>query len=181
SVPADTVPSPPVAEVTFEEFDPAAITKQRAVLASTVAQLQQRFPGALDYQSRSSADLAIDASLLGSKFGDNDLAALAPLGEHIVTADFSGTAITDSSASAIAAMKRLRSLRLAHTKITDATVQALVPLSQLESLNLFDTPVSSAALPALGHLPRLRHLYVHETKIPADAPMPEDMKEKIIF
>ena len=172
---------PAVAEVSFEEFDPIATAKQRARLAPIVAQLQQRFPAALDYESRGSADLVINASLLGSKFGDNDLAALAPLSEHIVIADFSGTAITDSSSSTIGAMKRLRSLRLMHTKITDTTVQALAPLSQLESLNLFGTPVTPAALTSIGHLPKLRHLYAHETKISPDAPMPEGMKEKIIF
>jgi uncharacterized membrane protein len=172
---------PAVAEVSFEEFDPVATAKQRAGLAPIVAQLQQRFPAALDYESRGSADLVINASLLGSKFGDNDLAALAPLSEHIVIADFSGTIITDSSAGAIGAMRRLRSLRLMHTKITDATVQALVPLSQLESLNLFDTPVTPTALTAIGQMPKLRHLYAHETKISPDAPMPEGMKEKIIF
>ena len=172
---------PAVAEVSFEEFDPVATAKQRAALAPIVVQLQQRFPAALDYESRGSADLVINASLLGSKFGDNDLAALAPLSEHIVIADFSGTAITDSSASAIGAMKRLRSLRLMHTKITDATVQALVPLSQLESLNLFDTPVTPVAFTVIGRLPKLRHLYAGETKISPDAPMSKDMKEKITF
>src|SRR6267378_1408579 len=180
-IPLDSARLPAVAEVSFEEFDPVATAKQRAGLAPIVAQLQQRFPAALDYESRGSADLVINASLLGSKFGDNDLAALVPLSEHIVIADFSGTTITDSSSSAIGAMKRLRSLRLMHTKITNATVQALAPLSQLESLNLFDTPVTPAALTAIGHLPKLRHLYARETKISPDAPMSEDMKEKIIF
>jgi uncharacterized membrane protein len=181
NIPLDLAPSPVIPEVSFEEFDPVSAAKQRAGLASTVAQLQQRFPAALEYESRGSADLVINASLLGSKFGDNDLAALAPLSEHIVIADFSGTALTDSSSGAIGAMKRLRSLRLAHTKITDATVQALAPLTQLESLNLFDTLVTPAALPAIGRLPKLRHLYAGETKISPDAPMPEEMKEKIIF
>jgi uncharacterized membrane protein len=172
---------PAVAEVIFEEFDPVATAKQRAGLAPLVAQLQQRFPAALDYVSRGSAELVINASLLGSKFGDNDLAALAPLSGHIVIADFSGTTITDSSSSAIGAMKQLRSLRLMHTRITDATVQALAPLSQLESLNLFDTPVTPAALTTISHLPKLRHLYARETKISPDASIPEGIKEKIMF
>jgi hypothetical protein len=180
-IPLDSAHLPAVAEVSFEEFDPVAAAKQRAGLAPIVAQLQQRFPAALDYESRGSADLVINASLLGSKFGDKDLAALAPLSEHIVIADFSGTTITDSSSSAIGAMKRLRSLRLMHTKITDATVEALAPLSQLESLNLFDTPVTPAALTAVSHLPKLRHLYARQTKISPDAPMSRDMKEKIVF
>jgi uncharacterized membrane protein len=180
-LPPDATPLTAVAEVNFEQLDPVAIAKQRAGLAPLVAQLQQRFPGVLDYESRGSADLVINACLLASKFGDNDLAALAPLSEHIVVADFSGTAITNSSSSILSAMKRLRSLRLMHTKITDATVEALAPLSQLESLNLFDTPVTPAALTPIGHLPKLRHLYVHETKISPDAPMSEAMKGKIIF
>jgi len=180
-IPLDSAGSTAVAEVSFEEFDPVAIAKQRADLAPIVAQLQQRFPAALDYESRGSADLVINASLMGSKFGDNDLAALAPVSERIVIADFSGTSITDRSSGALGAMKRLRTLRLMHTKITDATVQALTPLSQLESLNLFDTPVTPAALTAIGHLPKLRHLYARETKISPDVPMSEDMKQKIIF
>lgn len=179
-IPLDSA-QPAVAEVSFEELDPVATAKQRAGLAPIVAQLQQRFPAVLDYESRGSADLVINASLLGSKFGDTDLAALAPLSGHIVIADFSGTNITDSSSGAIGAMTRLRSLRLMHTKITDATVQALAPLSQLESLNLFDTPVTLAALTAVSHLPKLRHVYARETKISPDAPISKDLKEKIIF
>ena len=78
----------------------------------------------MDYESRESANLVIDVSALGAKFGDDDLAAIKPLTEQIVIADFSGTAITDRSAASIAAMKRLRVLRLMHTGITDVTVRA---------------------------------------------------------
>jgi uncharacterized membrane protein len=180
-VPSDSGALAAVAEVTFEESDPAAVLKQRARLASVVIQLQQRFPSALDYESRGSADLVLDASLLGVKFGDNELAVLAPLREQIVSADFSGTAITDASSTGIAAMKRLRSLRLAHTKVTDDTVKALASLSQLESLNLFDTAVTPDALAMVAQLPKLHHLYVHQTKIPPNAPLPEALKGKITF
>lgn len=180
-VPSDSGAPATVAEVTFEESDPAAVAKQRSPLASVVVQLQQRFPSALNYESRGSSDLVFDASLLGAKFGDNELAALAPLGEQIVSADFSGTAITDASSAGIAAMKRLRSLRLAHTKVTDATVKGLASLAQLESLNLFDTAVTADALAPLAELPKLHHLYVHQTKISPDAPLPEALKAKITF
>jgi uncharacterized membrane protein len=177
----DSSASTPVAEVTFTAVDPAAVEKQRAALAPVVAKLQQRFPSALDYESRGSADLVVDASLLGPKFGDDELAALAPINLQIVSADFSGTAITDRSAAAIASMKRLRSLRLAQTKVTDATVKGLAPLAQLESLNLFDTAITPEALTAIGQLPKLQHLYVHQTKISPDSPMPDDLKKKVIF
>jgi len=173
--------SSPVADITIEEADPAAVSKQRTPLAASVARLQKQFPGALDYESRGSADLVVDISVLGSKFGDEDLAALKPLAGQIVEADFSNTAITDRSATVIAAMKRLRVLRLMHTKISDATVRALNSMDQLESLSLFGTAVTPAALPVVEHLPRLRHIYVGETRITASASMPEALKRKVVF
>ncbi len=180
-LPDNSVAGTPVAEVSFQEIDPVAVTRQRASLASVVAKLQQRFPSALDYESRNSADLVINASLLGASFGDEELAALAPISHQIVTADFSGTAITDRSSGGIANMTRLRSLRLMHTKITDAAVKAFTPLSQLESLNLFDTAITADSLPTIAGLPKLHHLYVQETKISPDAPVPDALKNKIVF
>jgi mono/diheme cytochrome c family protein len=176
--------SPParvVPDVSIEEIDPAAVERKRAQLAATVTQLRKKFPSSLDYESRGSAELTLNASLLGQKFGDEDMAALAPINDDIVVADFSGTAITDRSSAALAGMKRLRSLRLMHTKITDATIQALAPLSQLQSLNLFDTPVTSVSLAVLERLPQLRHLYVQQTKISPSAPTSEGLKEKLVF
>jgi uncharacterized membrane protein len=171
----------PAAEVSIEEIDPVAVAKLRAPLADTVAQLQKRFPDVLEYESRGSADLVIDVSLAGAKFGDEDLSSLKPLYEQIVSADFSGTAVTDRSASSIAAMKRLRVLRLMRTKITDATVEALEGLPQLESLNVFGTEITPAALQVVTHLPRLRHFYAGETKIPADIQVSEALRAKLSF
>jgi len=177
----DSAASTMVAEVTFDAVNPAAVEKQRSALAPIVAKLQQRFPSALDYQSRGSADLVFDASLLGSNFGDDELAALAPISGQIVSADFSGTVITDRSSTCITSMKRLRVLRLGHTKVTNTTVKALASLDQLESLNLFGTAITPDALPALTRLPKLQHFYVHQTEISPEAPMPEELRKKIIF
>lgn len=177
----DLTSTPTVAEAPIEEINPEAVAKQRAALAPAVSQLQQRFPSLLEYESRVSGNLIVNASLRGSSFGDDTLAALAPISAQIVSADFSNTAITDRSAVTLASMRNLRSLRLMHTKITDATVKALAPLSQLESLNLFDTPVTAAALTTLGQLPKLSHVYVHETKISPETPMSGQLKNQIIF
>jgi hypothetical protein len=170
-----------VAELTFEEIDPAAVTKLRAEIASSVTQLQKQYPNILAYESRGSANLILNASILGPKFGDHDLEALAPLAEHITVADFSRTAITDRSATAMAAMKRLRVLRLMHTGITDQTVQGLGALDQLESLNVFDTPVTPAALPTIAKLPKLAHCYAGQTAIPAGISVPQALTGKIVF
>jgi uncharacterized membrane protein len=173
--------TPVVAEVTFEEIDAAAVAKKRAAFAPTVAQLEKRFPNALDYESRGSADLVLNVSLIGAGFGDEDMAALKPLTEQIVMADFSGTAITDRSAASIAAMKRLRVLRLMRTQITDTTVQALSGLNQLESLNVFGTGVTPVSLQVAGRLPKLQHLYAGETRIPTDVQVSEAVRRKLLF
>ena len=174
-------PDTAVAEVNFHEIDSAAVARQRSALGGIVTQLQQRFPNLLEYQSRSSADLVIDASLWGVKFGDNELSEFASVRERIVVADLSNTAITDRSASSIAAMKHLRKLSLMNDGVTDTTVEALRSLGELESLNLFHTAVSAAALPAISGLPRLQRVYVHGTKISADTSLPVSLKDKISF
>jgi uncharacterized membrane protein len=179
--PTGSMSSPAVAEVTFEEIDTAATTRLRAGIASSVAQLQKRYPNILEYESRGSANVILNASILGSKFGDSDLEALAPLAEHTTVADFSRTAITDRSATVIAAMKHLRVLRLIHTRITDKTVQSLGTLDQLESLNVFDTPVTPAALPAVARLPKLAHCYAGQTAIPTGISVPQALMGKLVF
>jgi len=178
---APTNEVPVVAEVSFPQIDPAAVAQLRDPLAPAVAQLKQRFPDLVSYESRGSANLVIDASALGARFGDDDLAATKPLSSQIVIADLSGTAITDRSAPLLAAMKRARVLRLTNTKITDATVLALGSLDQLESLDLYGTAVSPACLKVAQSWPKLRHLYAGATKIPADISVSEDLKAKLVF
>jgi uncharacterized membrane protein len=178
---APTQEAPVVAEVTFPEIDPAAVTQLRAPLSAQVAQLKQRFPDLLDYESRGSANLVVDASALGAKVGDDDLAALKPVSAQIVIADLSGTGITDRSAPLLAGLKNARVLRLTNTRITDATVLALAGLDHLESLDLYGTTVTPACLKVMESLPKLRHFYAGATKIPAGATVSEDMKSKLVF
>ena len=166
-------------EITFEKIDPSEVTKRRADIASTLATLQRRFPNVLDYESRASADLVLNALVMGDRFKDEDLNALAPLSEHIVVADFSRTAITDHSAPILAGMKRLRVLRLMHTRIGDPTVQSLSGLDQLQSLSIFDTAVTAGAVPVLARLPGLRHVYAGQTAITAAGSAA--LKDKIVF
>jgi uncharacterized membrane protein len=181
NAPAGSAATTIVAEVTFDEIDSAAVARLRSVTAPAIAQLQKRFPNVLDYESRSSADLRLNASILGAKFSDDDLAAFAPVAEHITFADFSRTRITDRSAVAIAAMKRLHVLRLTNTGITDATLMRLDALDQLESLNVFGTPVTASCLPTIAKLPKLAHLYTGQTSIPQGISVPEALAGKLVF
>jgi hypothetical protein len=135
-----------VAEVTFPNLDPSATRRLREPLASVMQQLSARYPGILAYESRSSADLDLNAALSGTAFADDDLKTFLPLRGRIVLMDLSGTAVTDASAQAIAQMTALKTLRLTNTKTGDATVSALASLKSLRSLTVTGTGATKAAL-----------------------------------
>ncbi len=136
----------PVAEVKLPELDTARVEKQRAPLAAMVRRLQGRFPGVIAYEARDTADLEINASLRATDFGDADLQALAPLAARIVRADLSGTAVTDASLPVLAAMPKLKNLRLSGTKVGD--IRGLEAAPALKSLSVVNTKVSGSALAA---------------------------------
>jgi hypothetical protein len=135
-----------VAQVKFAEIYAAAIERARAPLASQVKQLQARFPNVIAYESRGSAGLHVNASLLRASFGDAELTALAPLCDRIVWADFSGTSVSDVSAKTIGAMKHLRALRLMNTDVTDTMIEVLAPLRTLQSLAVDGSSVTEKSL-----------------------------------
>jgi hypothetical protein len=116
---------PPVRQVEIPAMDEHAVRQQRAPLAASYQALSARYPSAIAYASRGSADIEINVSLIGESFGDEDLAALAPLREKIVRLDLSGSAVTDASANELASMENLRWLRALNTKITAATLAPL--------------------------------------------------------
>lgn len=168
-------------EVIFPKFNPEAIEKLRAAHADEVAALQKQYPNILNYESRETDKLALNAYLLGAKFGDSDLSAFKPVLADIATVDLSNTSVSDQSAPLLAAMKNFRVLRLAHTKISDATVDKLSALPQLESLNVLGTAVSPASLKAVAHLPKLQHVYVAGTKITPGIATTPDLKKELVF
>ena len=173
--------SPTLAEVKIKEIDPAVVAKLRSAIAEVVGELQKQYPNILDYDSRGSADLRLNASILGSKFADRDLEAFVPVADHIVVADLSRTSVTDHSAAAIASMKRLHVLRLMDTRLTDATLLRLDTLDQLESLNVYGTPVTAAILPTIARLPKLSHVYAGQTGIHSGKSVPESLAGKLVF
>lgn len=168
-------------EVAFEEVDPAAVTKLRSTIAPAISQLQEQFPGVIDYESRGSADLRLNASILGSKFGDQDLQAFGPVADHIIIADLSRTAVTDHSAAAIVAMKRLRVLRIVDTQLTDAALSHIDGLNQLESLDVYGSPITPAVLPMITKLPKLSRFYAGQTGIRPSNAVPRALAGKIVF
>lgn len=140
---------PPVAKVTFEEIDEVAVHRARAAQAQLVKQLQSKYPGIIQYESRASANLEVNAAIAGLSFGDADLKALAPLSDHIVWADFSGTSVNDALDTVLLAMKRLRTLRLNNVAVKDSTILQVRSLAALQSLTVVGTSVSAATVRSL--------------------------------
>lgn len=168
-------------EIELPEYDPSIADKARSLHAADVAALQKRYPDLLQYESRTSAMLSLNASLAGEKFGDSDLASFKLVLEQIRTADFSGTSISDHSSDLIATMKNLRLLRLSHTRVTDDGVKRLHDLAHLQSINLLGTQVTPAVLEVIASMPKMEHLYIANTRItPASANTPT-LKQKLIF
>jgi hypothetical protein len=151
------------------EADPAEVARTRAALAPAVAELQRRFPGALTYESRSSAALHFTAAGLGLAFGDAELASLAAVQEAMAVLDLSGTSVTDAAAATLAKFTRLRVLRLAFTRVGDGTLTALAPLARLEVLVLHTSAVTPAGVAAAKALGSLRKLHAGDGAVAAAA------------
>jgi hypothetical protein len=140
---------PPVSKVRFLEVDEAAVEKARAGRTQLVRRLQQQYPGVINYESRMSANLELNASLMGTAFGNADLKEFASVSDHIVWADLSGTALSDGAIELILAMVNLRVLRANDLRLTSSTLVALGALKALRSLTVVGTPIAAESVTEL--------------------------------
>ncbi len=136
---------PPVKKVTYPELDPESVARARAPLAQAVKDLQSAYPYVLSYRSRGSAELEINASGMGDRFTDEDLARFDTVSGAVVRADLSRTELTDASARRLTAMSGLKWLRLDDTSVSDRAVRALTALPGLEVVTLNGASTSRVA------------------------------------
>jgi mono/diheme cytochrome c family protein len=101
----------------------------------------------------------------GSDVDDGRVATLAPVADHVLWLDLSGSAITDAAYATLARLSNLTRLNVSRTVSTDAGVAKLSTLARLEYLNLYGTHVSDAGIAGLTSLGRLRHLYAWQTGV----------------
>ncbi len=99
------------------------------------------------------------------KFGDKELAMLAPIAPHIVWVDLARSQITDAAAATLAQMTNLERLHLENTKITDVGVAKLGGLTKLEYLNLYGTKTTDGGIAKLATAKGLKKLFVWQTAI----------------
>jgi hypothetical protein len=92
--------------------------------------------------------------------GDEDLAKLAPLRQHLCKLDLSRTRVTSECFATLKTFPRIRRLDLRETKVSDAGLEELVRLKFLSYLNLGGTEVGDAGLRKLGKCKSLREIYL---------------------
>jgi uncharacterized membrane protein len=143
----------------------AAAKGPDAALVKTVAGLAKEYPGAVAFESQSTAGVTFTAVSMRGKFDDAEFAKLASIVPHLVTADLSATKITDQTVAKLKSASHLRQLRLAETAVTDAAVETIVSLPALESLNLYGTALTDAGAEKLKAMKTLRSLYLWQTSV----------------
>jgi uncharacterized membrane protein len=104
----------------------------------------------------------------GTDAGDDArVAALAPVGPHVVWLTLAGASLGQSGFAAAARLPNVTRLDMSRTAADDAAIAGLGALPRLESLNLYGTKVTDAGLAGLAALPRLRRVYVWQTAVTA--------------
>lgn len=93
------------------------------------------------------------------------LAALAPLADHIKRLDLSNSGVTDADLAQLPEMPSLERLYLKDTGITDAGLANLPEMFSLTYLNLFGTAITDAGLDRLLDIVTLNEVYLSETGV----------------
>ncbi|MAG55433.1 MAG: hypothetical protein CMJ83_04000 [Planctomycetes bacterium] len=104
-----------------------------------------------------------------NEVGDKQVAALAPLQNHITQLILGRTLVTDRAMMTVGRMKRLTRLDVRQTDVTDRGLARLAKLKELRYLNLFGTDVSDQGLAVIAKLENLESLFVWQTKVTKDA------------
>tara|TARA_B100001094_G_C18176872_1_gene798397 strand:- start:1442 stop:2398 length:957 start_codon:yes stop_codon:yes gene_type:complete len=95
--------------------------------------------------------------------GDEDLAKLAPLRQHLCKLDLSRTQVTSNCFEILKTFPRITRLDFRETKITDDGLEALSRLQYLSYLNLGGTEVGDAGLRKLLKFEKLQEVYLWQS------------------
>lgn len=100
-----------------------------------------------------------------NEIGDQQLAQLMGLREHVTKLSLARTGVTDKSVSLAGQFPHLSYLDLRQTSVTDSGLSHLSNLPHLVSLNLYGTHITDLGLKALMPCEKLRKLYLSGTRV----------------
>ncbi|MFC5455903.1 leucine-rich repeat domain-containing protein [Prosthecobacter fluviatilis] len=152
-----------VAKVTKPK--PKPLTDAEKKLVAEISAKMQALNASLMPLAQDTEQLRLGVINAADKFGDKELALLAPIASQILWVDLSRSQITDAAAETLAKMTNLERLHLENTKFTDAGVAKLGALSKLEYLNLYGTKTTDGGIAKLASAKGLKKLFVWETGV----------------
>ena len=116
-----------------------------------------------------------------ANFKSEDIKALLPLKEQIVSMDLSKMPVKDEDLQILSQFPELRKLILNFTDVEGSTLQELKKLSKLRELSLSGTLVKLDQVKALENIPSLKKVYVWSTGISPDDLAKLRQEKKITF
>lgn len=116
-----------------------------------------------------STRFTVETNTVRRTFDDDLLRLLEPYAKSFVSADLSGTQLTDAALVSLAKFSNLRTLNLSQTALAGATLSQLAQLPELESLNLYGSAIDAAAVEQLAELKQLKQLFLFQTALDDEA------------
>ncbi len=159
-------PATPAAVVKKDEKPKApALTDAQKKLVAEITAKMQGLNATLMPLAQDTEQLRLSVVNAADKFGDKELALLAPIADQILWLDLARSQITDAGLDVIAKMPYLERLHLENTKVGDAGIAKLGALSALEYLNLYGTKVTDGGIAKLAGAKSLQKLFVWQTGV----------------
>jgi mono/diheme cytochrome c family protein len=152
-----------VVKVTKPKAKPLTDAEKKQV--ADISAKMQALSASLMPLAQDTEQLRLGVINAADKFGDKELALLAPIATQILWVDLSRSQITDAAADTLAKMTNLERLHLENTKITDAGIAKLAALPNLEYLNIYGTKTTDGGIAKLATAKDLKKLFVWETGV----------------
>lgn len=116
-----------------------------------------------------------------ANFKSEDVEALLPLKEQIVSMDLSKMPVKDEDLKIIAKFPELRRLILNFTEITGASLTELKKLTNLKELSLSGTTVKAPQIKSLESFPSLKKVFIWSTGLTPDELVALKKEKKIAY
>ena len=148
-----------------EKPKPAALSDAEKKLVAEITAKMQALNASLMPLAQDTEQLRLGVINAADKFGDKELALLAPIAQHILWVDLARSQITDAGTDTLVKMVNLERLHLENTKISDAGLAKLGALQKLEYLNLYGTKTTDGGIAKLAAAKGLKKLFVWQTGV----------------
>jgi hypothetical protein len=148
-----------------EKPKPTALSDAEKKLVAEITAKMQALNASLMPLAQDTEQLRLGVINAADKFGDKELALLAPIAQHILWVDLARSQITDAGTDTLVKMVNLERLHLENTKISDAGFAKLGALPKLEYLNLYGTKTTDGGIAKLASAKGLKKLFVWQTGV----------------